>query len=66
MWLSSNKDSAKLHFVSIGLVDANDTNDFERKLSEVKEPWNVKEKKYIPKGCPPVFFDYIVGKVWTS
>ena len=47
----------------IGLVDANNADDFRAKLLTVKESWNAKEQQYLPTGFVATFYDYIVARV---
>jgi hypothetical protein len=48
---------------SIGLLDADDPEDFHTKLASVKNVWDSKEQEYLPIGKSPKFHDYILNKV---
>ena len=47
----------------VGLVDAEDSDDFQVKLQSIKDVWDLREKQYLPKGMTPKFYKYISGKV---
>ena len=47
----------------IGHLDADDCNDFTRKLQSIKDVWDLREKQYLPIGTTPKFHEYIIGKV---
>lgn len=47
----------------IGLVDAENADDFRAKLLTVQELWNAKEQQYLPTGVVATFYDYIAARV---
>ena len=44
-------------------MDANDEDDLKAKLLSKKEEWNKKERKYLPEGKTPTFYNYLLAKV---
>ena len=43
-------------------MDANDEDDLKAKLLSKKEEWNEKERKYLPEGKTPTFYNYLLAK----
>ena len=50
-------------FEIIGLVDANDVDDFHIKFASLKELWDSREQEYLPIGATAKFHDYILERV---
>ncbi len=50
----------------IGLVDADNEEDFITKLMTLKDIWNSKEQEFLARGGAPKFYNYIMERVGTT
>ena len=61
--LFHNLNSVLFTVFCIGLLDADDPDDFRARLSSVKDVWDQREQEYLPRGTKPKFHDYILNRV---